>query len=111
MKLLTLILAALLLIPSAALATDPLPLIGLCIEAPDSKELDPFLKFMEEKLVSIGRKQGIQIIPQINLLGHQSWHSTMRKMLAEYPRFDENPSVKLPGEYKWPNEQHPPKIH
>lgn len=122
-------------------AADPPPVIGLCIAAPKSNELKPFLKFMEEelgpggintlvlrvdynyaykshpelrdedplsrtdvkKLIAAGHEHGIQIIPQINLLGHQSWHSTMGKLLEVYPEFDENPSVKLPEEYEWPN--------
>jgi len=125
-----------------AIATDPPPVIGLCISAPQHDELDRFLKFMEEdlgpggintlvlrvdynyayeshpelrnektltkkdvkKLVSTGREHGIKIIPQINLLGHQSWHTRMENLLGVYPEFDENPSVKLPDEYEWPNE-------
>ncbi|MEN8201346.1 MAG: family 20 glycosylhydrolase [Bacteroidota bacterium] len=141
MKLFSLIFCALLIIPLQASPVDPPPVIGLCIAAPQSSELDLFLKFMEEelgpggintlvlrvdynyayeshpelrnedplsktdvkKLVATGRRHGIQIIPQINLLGHQSWHTTMEKLLAVYPQFDENPSVKLPEEYEWPN--------
>ena len=57
-----------------------------------------------KKLVKSAGKAGIRLIPQINLLGHQSWHSTMGKLLSEYPEFDENPSVQLPEEYTWPNE-------
>jgi len=56
-----------------------------------------------KKLVTTARKNGITLIPQINLLGHQSWASRMGKLLEEYPEFDENPSVKLPEDYKWPN--------
>ncbi len=54
-------------------------------------------------LVNTARKNGITLIPQINLLGHQSWASRMGKLLEEYPEFDENPSVKLPEDYQWPN--------
>ncbi|MCK4751443.1 MAG: family 20 glycosylhydrolase, partial [Bacteroidales bacterium] len=57
-----------------------------------------------KKLVKTARKNNITIIPQINLLGHQSWHSKMNKLLSEYPEFDENPSVMLPEDYEWPNE-------
>lgn len=57
-----------------------------------------------KKLVKMGRKTGIRLIPQVNLLGHQSWHTRMGNLLEEYPQFDENPSVKLPDEYEWPNE-------
>ncbi len=56
-----------------------------------------------KKLVNTARKNGIELIPQINLLGHQSWASRMGKLLVEYPEFDENPSVKLPDKYEWPN--------
>lgn len=55
-------------------------------------------------LVSTAREHGIRLIPQINLLGHQSWHTRMENLLKVYPQFDENPSVKLPEEYEWPNE-------
>ena len=56
-----------------------------------------------EKLVSVCRKHGIRIIPQINLLGHQSWHSTTGSLLREYPEFDETPGIRLPEKYEWPN--------
>lgn len=54
-------------------------------------------------LVAAARKEGIQIIPQINLLGHQSWHGKLGKLLEVYPEFDETPSVELPDNYVWPN--------
>lgn len=57
-----------------------------------------------KKLVKACGKEGIRIIPQVNLLGHQSWHSTPSKLLEVYPEFDETPHVKLPEEYKWPND-------
>jgi len=43
------------------------------------------------------------LIPQINLLGHQSWESQSGKLLEVYPQFDETPSILLSTEYKWPN--------
>jgi hypothetical protein len=43
-------------------------------------------------------------MPQINLLGHQSWHSNIGKLLEVYPEFDETPKVQLPEKYEWPNE-------
>jgi hypothetical protein len=58
------------------------------------------------KLVEACKKNGISIIPQINLLGHQSWASKTGMLLKVYPEFDENPWVKMPAttaEYKWPN--------
>ena len=56
------------------------------------------------KMVSACQLHGIDLIPQINLLGHQSWHSDLEMLLTVYPEFDETPSVVLPTEYKWPNE-------
>lgn len=45
----------------------------------------------------------IRIIPQINLLGHQSWANRTGKLLAVYPQFDETPFIKMPVKYEWPN--------
>lgn len=44
----------------------------------------------------------IRLIPQISLLGHQSWHGTLGNLLKVFPEFDETPHVELPEEYKWP---------
>jgi len=57
-----------------------------------------------KKLVSVCREHGIRIVPQINLLGHQSWAGRTLNLLKEYPEFDETPSVKMPEEYEWPND-------
>jgi hypothetical protein len=57
-----------------------------------------------KKLVAVCRKDGIRIIPQINLLGHQSWQSSPGNLLRVYPEFDETPWVKMPKKYKYPNE-------
>ncbi len=56
------------------------------------------------KLVNVCKKNGIRLIPHINLLGHQSWHSDLGKLLEVYPAFDETPDIKLPEKYEWPNE-------
>ncbi len=56
------------------------------------------------KLVKVCRKHNIDLIPQINLLGHQSWHSELGMLLKVYPEFDETPGVQLPEKYEWPNE-------
>jgi len=71
---------------------------------PNLRDEDPLTKKDVKRLVSTAQTLGINIIPQINLLGHQSWHSTMENLLTAYPQFDENPSVVLPEEYEWPNE-------
>ena len=56
-----------------------------------------------KQLVAICQKHNIRIIPQINLLGHQSWAGQVGKLLEVYPEFDETPHVQMPDEYKWPN--------
>jgi N-acetyl-beta-hexosaminidase len=55
------------------------------------------------KLVEVCRNNKIRIIPQVNLLGHQSWAGTIGNLLRVYPQFDETPDVKMPTQYKWPN--------
>lgn len=57
-----------------------------------------------KKIVTLCKKNNIRIIPQINLLGHQSWHSNLGNLLEVYPEFDETPHVELPEKYEWPNE-------
>ena len=118
-----------------------LPVRGFCIAAPEIKDLDSFIKFIDEelaprsvntlilrvdynyqyeshpelrdsialskadvrKLVAICRKNNIRIIPQVNLLGHQSWAGKTGNLLRVYPQFDETPLVKMPEKYEWPN--------
>ena len=64
---------------------------------------NPLSKSEVRKLVRTCRKNKIRIIPQVNLLGHQSWHSTPSRLLEVYPEFDETPDVELPEDYTWPN--------
>jgi hypothetical protein len=56
-----------------------------------------------KKLVNACKVHRIRLIPQINLLGHQSWESTLGNLLRVYPGFDETPHVQLPQTYQWPN--------
>jgi hypothetical protein len=56
-----------------------------------------------KKLVASCKKNNIRVIPQINLLGHQSWASSLGNLLKVYPEFDETPHIKLPEKYVWPN--------
>ena len=56
-----------------------------------------------KKIVNACKKNKIRIIPQINLLGHQSWANETGKLLEVYPQFDETPHVKMPEKYQWPN--------
>jgi N-acetyl-beta-hexosaminidase len=121
--------------------SEILPIRGFCIAAPQPKELDRFIKFIDEelaprsvntlilrvdfnyqykshpelsdssalsekevqKLVAVCKKNNIKIIPQVNLLGHQSWAGRIGNLLRVYPEFDETPNVKMPDKYVWPN--------
>lgn len=56
-----------------------------------------------QKMVDVCKKHSIRLIPQINLLGHQSWAGKLGNLLEVYPEFDETPNVKMPEKYKWPN--------
>jgi hypothetical protein len=55
-------------------------------------------------LVNACRQNNIHLIPQINLLGHQSWANKITNLLKVYPQFDETPNVLMPVSYVWPNE-------
>lgn len=55
------------------------------------------------EIVRTCRAAGIRIIPQINMLGHQSDRNHLGKLLQAYPQFDETPGVKMPTVYVWPN--------
>jgi hypothetical protein len=118
-----------------------LPVRGFCIEAPSPKELNLFIKFIDEELaprsvntlilrvdynyqyeshpelssknalskndvkalVAVCKKNTINLIPQFNLLGHQSWATKIGNLLKVYPEFDETPWIKIPEKYEWPN--------
>jgi len=70
---------------------------------PELRDENP-LTFKDVKsIVNVCKKNNINLIPQVNLLGHQSWTSTLNKLLEVYPEFDETPQVKLPENYEWPN--------
>jgi N-acetyl-beta-hexosaminidase len=56
-----------------------------------------------KKLVAVCKKHNIRILPQINLLGHQSWAEETYALLRKYPQFDETPHVMMPKKYEWPN--------
>jgi len=48
-----------------------------------------------KKIVNACETGGIRIIPLINLLGHQSWYTNVRKLLEQYPQFSETPDVSI----------------
>ena len=70
---------------------------------PELRSDNPLSKKGVKQLVAVCRKHKIRIIPQINLLGHQSWAGQLGKLLEVYPQFDETPHVQMPEEYAWPN--------
>jgi len=51
-----------------------------------------------KQLVAACRKAGVRLIPQINLLGHQSWAKMTGALLRAHPEFDETPG-------KYPNNE------
>jgi len=57
-----------------------------------------------KQILDACKKNGIDVIPQINLLGHQSWAGRLNSLLRVYPEFDETPWVEMPEKYEWPNE-------
>jgi len=71
---------------------------------PELRGKDPMTKAQVKKLVAVCKKNDIELIPQFNLLGHQSWAEKTNLLLEVYPEFDETPHVKMPEEYKWPND-------
>ena len=145
MKTLGLVLVFGLAVGAALQAEDALdkvlPIRGLAIAAPSSRQLDAFVTFIHEdlaprrvntlilrvdynyqyeshpelrdpqalskadvkRLVAVCKAHQIRIIPQINLLGHQSWAGSIGSLLRRYPDFDETPWVKMPEKYVWPN--------
>ncbi|MEO5684333.1 MAG: family 20 glycosylhydrolase [Chitinophagaceae bacterium] len=56
-----------------------------------------------KKIVAACKAANIKLIPQVNLLGHQSWAGKTYNLLIKFPQFDETPSVQMPAIYKWPN--------
>lgn len=70
---------------------------------PELREDSALSKEDVKKLVQVCRRHGINLIPQVNLLGHQSWASTPGNLIKVYPQFDETPWVKMPEKYAWPN--------
>ena len=70
---------------------------------PELRNENPLTKQDVKSLVSTCKELNIKIIPQINLLGHQSWELKAEKLLEVYPQFDETPWVIFPEKYEWPN--------
>ncbi len=71
---------------------------------PELRDSGALSKKDVKKIVSVCQKHKIRVIPQVNLLGHQSWAGRLEKLLQVYPEFDETPKVKMPEKYVWPND-------
>jgi hypothetical protein len=71
---------------------------------PELRDSSALSKADVKKLVNACKASNIRIIPQINLLGHQSWANSTGNLLRVYPEFDETPHVKMPVKYEWPND-------
>ncbi|HVI49438.1 MAG TPA: family 20 glycosylhydrolase [Chitinophaga sp.] len=67
------------------------------------RDPDALSRKQVKELVQACRQYKMKIIPQINLLGHQSWAGATTNLLRVYPDFDETPWVKMPAKYEWPN--------
>jgi hypothetical protein len=52
-------------------------------------------------LSDLARRYGIELIPQVNCLGHQSWAKNTDRLLTAHPEFDETPDLPAdnPGIY------------
>lgn len=70
---------------------------------PELRDANGLSEEQVKKIVAACRQHSIRLIPQINLLGHQSWARQTLNLLRVYPELDETPQVKMPAEYKWPN--------
>lgn len=70
---------------------------------PELRDPNPLTQEDVKKIVNTCHKHGIQIAPQINLLGHQSWAETTYALLREYPEFDETPHIDTKNYTGWPN--------
>ncbi|HEY2157694.1 MAG TPA: family 20 glycosylhydrolase, partial [Isosphaeraceae bacterium] len=71
---------------------------------PELADPDGLSKDDVARVIAACRKGKIRVIPQINLLGHQSWAGRTNRLLQVYPDFDETPWVKMPAKYAWRND-------
>lgn len=70
---------------------------------PQLRDSNPLTKEDVKKIVAVCKKHNIQIAPQINLLGHQSWAGTTYALLREFPQFDEAPHIMTDDYQKYTN--------
>ncbi len=71
---------------------------------PELRDSGALSKSDAQQMVNACSQNNIRLVPQINLLGHQSWDNKISNLLKVYPQFDETPHVQMPEKYVWPNE-------
>ena len=63
---------------------------------PELAEKNALTEQQIKTMVQTAAKYNIEIIPIINMLGHQSWKKdNIHSLLRVYPEFEENPGIKL----------------
>jgi hypothetical protein len=63
---------------------------------PELAEKNALTEQQVKKMVKTAAQHNIEIIPIINMLGHQSWKKdNIHSLLRVYPEFEENPGIKL----------------
>jgi hypothetical protein len=60
---------------------------------PECAEPDPLTKDDARKLAALARDKGIQLVPQYQCLGHQSWRENTGALLRAHPEFNEAPEL------------------
>jgi len=70
---------------------------------PELRNPNPLTKADVKKILAVCKKHNIKLVPQINLLGHQSWAKNTFNLLRVYPEFDETPHVKTENYTEYPN--------
>lgn len=73
---------------------------------PELRGENPLTEDDVKKIVAACKDGNIRVIPQVNLLGHQSWFKNVGMLLRVYPEFSETPWLNLeevPDTVRWPN--------
>ena len=96
-------------VPAAVLfITEELPKFGVNLlvlevdyrysftKRPEAAERDALSREDMRKFAGACRRAGIRLIPQISMLGHQSWAKSTGALLRAHPEFDETPGA-YPG--------------
>ncbi len=60
---------------------------------PEVAEPDSLARDDVRQIVEACRAAGVRLVPQINLLGHQSWAKSTAALLRAHPEFDETPGL------------------